>query len=179
MNKHLMTPAVPAAVEAAALTSPAHATLQIAFTDGTNVFTCADQAACDMNTTTGNLLRINTVVGNFDIEVTAAVSIMGKINGIITNTGTTPGTLTMIVGDTNFSAPVSLVRESGSLTFNNDIGESATLAFYGDKANGQPEPQHGAFCCLVCGPAANFLSIPLLARFFLLSAAGSLFAAYF
>jgi hypothetical protein len=72
------------------------------------------------------------------------VSIMGKINnlsvvnGIITNTGTTPGTLTMIVGDTNFSAPVSSVRESGSLTFNNDIGESATLAFYGDKANGQP-----------------------------------------
>jgi hypothetical protein len=144
MNKHLMTPAVPAAVGAAALTSPAHATLQIAFTDGTNVFTCADQAACDMNTTTGNLLRINTVVGNFDIEVTAAVSIMGKIdnlsvvNGIITNTGTTSGTLTMIVGDTNFSAPVSSVRESGSLTFNNDIGESATLAFYGDKANGQP-----------------------------------------
>jgi hypothetical protein len=31
---------------------------------------------------------------------------------------------------------------------------------------------HGAFCCLICGPAANFLSIPLLARFFLLSGGG-------
>ena len=31
---------------------------------------------------------------------------------------------------------------------------------------------HGAFCCLVCGPAANFLSIPLLGWFFLLSGGG-------
>jgi PEP-CTERM motif len=121
--------------------APALATLDVSFSDGTHTFTCADGLACDEDGATGNLLLINTVVGNFRIEGTFALSSAGDLstsNLTIFNLGTGTGTLNMVVGDTSFAAPVTGIRESGSLTFNEGIGSSGTISFFADKANGQP-----------------------------------------
>jgi hypothetical protein len=130
----------------AALATPAHATLQIAFTDGTNVVTCADGQACDLAGPANNIIVLNETVGNFHIigTVAASSSALGDDNlqfstSLIQNTGATLGHLTAIVGDTNFIGPVNSVRESASLTFNSAAGSGAsTLRFFADPANGQP-----------------------------------------
>jgi hypothetical protein len=142
MIKSLLAGAAIAALAA----SPALATLQIAFTDGTNVVTCADGQACDLAGPANNIIILNENVGAFHIigTVAASSSASGSDNlqfstSLIQNTGSTLGHLTAIVGDTNFIGPVSAVRESASLTFNNASGSGAsTLRFFADPANGQP-----------------------------------------
>jgi PEP-CTERM motif len=124
-----------------ALAVPAYATLDVSFSDGTHIFTCADGMSCDEDGATGNLLLINTIVGNFRIEGTFALSGPGDLstsNLTIFNLGGGTGTLQMVVGDTSFKAPVTGIRESGSLTFNEGVGSSGTISFFADKANGQP-----------------------------------------
>jgi len=130
----------------AAFVSPAFATLQIAFTDGTNFITCADGQACDLAGPAHNIIVLNETVGAFHIigTVAASTSALGGDSlqfstSLIQNTGPTLGHLTAIVGDTNFIGPVEAVRESASLTFNNATGSGAsTLRFFADPANGQP-----------------------------------------
>ena len=124
---------------------PAHATLQIAFTDGTSVVTCADGQACDLAGPTNNIIILNETVGAFHIigTVAASSSALGNDNlqlstSLIQNTGAA-GHLGIVVGDTNFIGPVEAVTESASLTFNNAVGSGAsTLHFFADPANGQP-----------------------------------------
>ena len=126
--------------------SPAQATLQIAFTDGTSVVTCADGQACDLAGPANNIIVLNETVGAFHIigTVAASSSALSDDNlqfstSLIQNTGATLGHLTAIVGDTNFIGPVNDVRESASLTFNQAVGSGAsTLRFFADPANGQP-----------------------------------------
>jgi hypothetical protein len=126
--------------------APAHATLQIAFTDGTNVVTCADGQSCDLAGPTNNIIILNETVGAFHIigTVAASSSALGDDNlqfstSLIQNTGSALGHLSIIVGDNNFIGPVEAVRESASLTFNNATGSGAsTLRFFADPANGQP-----------------------------------------
>jgi hypothetical protein len=126
--------------------TPAFATLQIAFTDGTNVVTCADGQACDLAGPANNIIVLNENVGAFHIIGTVAPSVSGVgednlqfSTSLIQNTGSTLGHLMAIVGDTNFIGPVNAVRESASLTFNNASGSGAsTLRFFADPANGQP-----------------------------------------
>jgi hypothetical protein len=126
--------------------APANATLQIAFTDGTNVVTCADGQACDLSPSANNIIVLNETVGAFHITGTVAASLSGLgddnlqfSTSLIQNTGSSLGHLTAIVGDTNFIGPVNDVRESASLTFNNAVGSGAsTLRFFADPANGQP-----------------------------------------
>ena len=142
MKNLLLTTTVLAAIGAA----PAHATLQIAFTDGTNVVTCADGQACDLAGPTNNIIILNETVGAFHIigTVAASSSALGDDNlqfstSLIQNTGPTLGHLSIIVGDNNFIGPVDAINESASLTFNNATGSGAsTLRFFADPANGQP-----------------------------------------
>ena len=139
LHKLLLTTALLAA-------SPAYATLQIAFTDGTNVVTCADGQSCDLSGGANNILVLNETVGAFRIVGTVAASLAGAADdnlqfstSLIQNTGSTLGHLTAIVGDTNFVGPTEAVRESASLTFNSATGSGAsTLRFFADPANGQP-----------------------------------------
>lgn len=140
MKKLLVTTAL-----FAALATPAHAVLQIAFTDGTNVITCADGQACDLSSGPNSLIILNENVGAFHIIGTVAASTFGSPDNLqlstslIQNTGSSLGHLSIIVGDTNFVGPVSAVRESASLTFNNATGSGAsTLRFFADPNNGQP-----------------------------------------
>jgi hypothetical protein len=127
------------------LANPANATLQIAFSDGTHSFFCADQTSCDLDGQVKNLLLLNTTVG--DIKITGSFAEAGFGKGAdslslssltITNLGSTAQTLKMAVGDTSFVGPVSAIRASGSGTFNNDVGGSLNLAFFADPANTQP-----------------------------------------
>lgn len=128
------------------LAAPAHATLQIAFTDGTTVITCADGQACDLAGPANNIIILNETVGQFHIigTVAASLSSTGEDNlqlstSLIQNSGTTLGHLGIVVGDTNFIGPVNAVRESASLTFNDAVGSGpSTLSFFADPANGQP-----------------------------------------
>jgi hypothetical protein len=129
----------------AALSIPAAATLQIAFTDGTNVVTCADGQACDLAGPANNVLLLNETVGAFHIIGAVAASQSGATDNLqfsaslIQNSGPSLGHLVAIVGDTNFLGPVSAMRESASLTFNRAVGSGAsTLNFFADPANGQP-----------------------------------------
>lgn len=124
--------------------SPANATLQIAFTDGSSVVTCADGQACDLGGPANNIIILNETVGVFHIIGTVAASQSGVANNLqlstslIQNSGGA-GNLGIVVGDTNFTGPVNDVRESASLTFNSAVGSGAsTLNFLADPANGQP-----------------------------------------
>jgi hypothetical protein len=129
-----------------AFAAPASATLQIAFTDGVNVVTCADGQACDLAGPANNIIILNTTVGAFHIigTVAASNSALNDDNlqfstSLIQNTGSALGHLTAIVGDTNFVGPVNDIRESASLTFNEAAGSGvSTLRFFADPANGQP-----------------------------------------
>ena len=136
---------LPAATILAGAATAANATLQIAFTDGTNVVTCADGQACDLAGPANNIIILNETVGAFHIIGTVAASTFGSPDSLqlstslIQNTGDTSGNLAIIVGDTNFIGPVDAVRESASLTFNNASGSGpSTLRFFGDPNNGQP-----------------------------------------
>lgn len=132
------------ATAALALASPAHALLTISFQDvGTAVtVSCSDGAACDNQGAAREVLQINQTIGQFQVIGTFAASTTGSLqssNLAIFNLGGTTDTLRMLVGDTGFTAPINAIREAGSLTFNNDVGASAsTLAFFADTGNAQP-----------------------------------------
>jgi hypothetical protein len=137
--------ALATALFAAVAIPKAHATLQIAFTDGVNVVTCADGQACDLAGPANNIIILNETVGAFHIIGTVAASTFGPPDSLqlstslIQNTGDTTGSLRIVVGDTNFLSPVSSIRESASLTFNNAAGSGpSTLSFFADPANAQP-----------------------------------------
>jgi hypothetical protein len=123
---------------------PAHAVLQIAISDGTNTFTCADGGLCDDSLEPNKVMTLANNVGNFSIEGTLSTSTSPSPNSLdlstftITNNGPTTGTLTLVVSDTDFLGGISRINESGSLTFhdNTGVGDS-TLSFFADHANGQ------------------------------------------
>lgn len=128
-----------------AVAAPAHATLQISLTDGTNVFTCHDgQLGCDLSGGANNLLLVDTTVGGFFVQIALAQSTFGTKNVLqlssanIQNLGSAEGVLTFGASDTNFIGPVGSVQESASLTFNSNVGAGpSTLKFFADPANVQ------------------------------------------
>jgi hypothetical protein len=127
------------------LMSPALATLQLSITDGTHTFSCADgQLGCDLSGGANNLLTVDTTLDGFFVQVTLTQSTFGSHNILqlssanIENNGSAEGTLTFIASDTGFHAPVSNIEESGSLTFNENVGAGlSTVSFFADHANGQ------------------------------------------
>ena len=143
MNKYLLMGVAAAALFGA---QPAQATLQIAFSDGSTVVTCADGQACDLAGPSNNIIILNTTVGAFHIIGTVAASVSGAgednlqfSTSLISNSGPSTGALRIVVGDTNFVGPVNGIRESASLTFNDALGSGpSTLGFFADSANGQP-----------------------------------------
>jgi hypothetical protein len=124
---------------------PAHARLQLSINAGGTTFTCFDgELSCDQSGGANNLLTIDTTVGGAFVEITLAQSQFGKPNilqlsssNIVNETGA-PLTITMVASDTSFVGPVTAVLESGSLTFNDAVGSSASsLKFWADPLNRQ------------------------------------------
>jgi hypothetical protein len=134
-----------AAVAAVALASPAHARLQIALNSGGSTFTCFDgQLSCDQSGGANNLLLVNATVGGILVQIALTQSIHGAINELqlssssIINENGIPAVLKLLASDTDFVGPVKAINNSGSLTFNQNIGApDSTLSFFADAANVQ------------------------------------------
>jgi hypothetical protein len=112
--------------------SSANATLQISFSNGASTFFCADQTACDLSPTFGNLLLGPVTVGDIQITDALATSDGGFFgqqslslgpalppieggNLTITNLSTTQTeSLDMAVGDNDFAPFIATIRLKAS-----------------------------------------------------------------
>jgi hypothetical protein len=125
--------------------APAHARLQLSIGSGASTFTCFDgELSCDQSGGANNLLTVDTTVGGAFVQLTLAQSSFGKVNSLqlsssnIEDTLGVPITVTLLASDTGFVAPVTFVRNSGSLTFNANVGApDSTLRFWADATNTQ------------------------------------------
>src|SRR4029077_3279285 len=126
--------------------SPASALLTIAFqANGAGaVSSCSDGAACDNSGLANQILQFNQNTGQFNITgiLTESTKVPGSnsldlTSLVITNNGPA-GFLTIVAGDNNFIGPINTINESGSGTFKNNIGATATLSFFADAGNTQP-----------------------------------------
>ena len=113
--------------------SPAYATLSVSITANGATFTCSDgEASCDQNGGANNLLTIDTTVGGAFVELTLSQSTFGNPNSLqlsssnIVNESGAPITIGLTASDTGFTSPVTFIRNSGSLTFNDAVGSAAS-----------------------------------------------------
>lgn len=158
----LLTTAILAAIGA----SPAAARLQLSIGVGANTFSCFDgQLSCDVSGGASNLLTIDTTIGGVFVQLTLAQSTFGKTNelqlsssNILNETGA-PLTVTLLASDTGFLAPVSFIENSGSLTFNTNVGATdSTLKFWADPLDAQganPTNTPGSLLETVSGHAVS------------------------
>ena len=129
--------------------APASARLQLSISSGASTFTCFDgQLGCDLSGGANNLLVVDTLLpdGAF-VQLTLAQSTFGKVDELqlsssnIENLGGAPITIKLVASDTSFIPPVTSIKESGSLTFNDAVGSGvSSLQFWADHANGQGAP---------------------------------------
>jgi hypothetical protein len=125
--------------------SPASATLQLSIGAGGSVFTCSDgELSCDQSGGANNLLVVDTSIGGAFVQLTLTQSTFGKVNELqlsssnIENLTAAPLTVTLLASDTGFLSPVRFVNNSGSLTFNSNVGApNSTLSFFADTLNRQ------------------------------------------
>jgi hypothetical protein len=123
----------------------AEARLQLSIGVGASTFTCFDgQLSCDVSGGANNLLTIDQTVGGAFVQLTLAQSTFGKVNTLqlssanIEDTLGVPITVTLLASDTGFTAPVSLINNSGSLTFNANVGApDSRLSFFADPLDRQ------------------------------------------
>ena len=109
------------------------------------MFTCSDgELSCDQSGGANNLLTVDTSIGGAFVQLTLTQSTFGKVNELqlsssnIENLTGAPLTVTLLASDTNFDAPVRFVNNSGSLTFNSNVGApNSTLSFFADVLNRQ------------------------------------------
>jgi len=150
----------------AALAGSAEARLQLTINASGSTFTCFDgQLGCDLSGGANNLLLVDQTVGNAFVQIALAQSLFGSTNELqlsssnIVNNGLVPVTVTLIASDTDFGGPVHAINNSGSLTFNANVGAPAsTLTFWADPANTQganPLNTPGTLLESVSGAAAT------------------------
>ena len=146
--------------------APADARLQLSIGSGGSTFTCFDgELSCDQSGGANNLLTVDTTVGGAFVQLTLTQSTFGAHNSLqlsssnIEDTLGVPITVTLLASDTGFTAPVSFVRNSGSLTFNANVGASnSTLKFWADVTDTQganPTNTPGALLETVSGHAVT------------------------
>ena len=125
--------------------APAHATLQLSIGAGGSVFTCSDgELSCDQSGGANNLLTVDTSIGGAFVQLTLTQSTFGKVNELqlsssnIENLTGAPLTVTLLASDTGFDAPTTFIQNSGSLTFNSNVGApNSTLSFFADTLDRQ------------------------------------------
>ena len=126
--------------------SPSHAILQIAAqVNGGAIFTCQDQqASCDTNLAPGTLTLAQTTIGGVVFNGSSQTQTIGPpTNALVTgsqtitnNTGST-ATILFAVSGTSFTAPTAIYNAAGSITYQNAVGSTVDLQWYGDTANDQ------------------------------------------
>ena len=156
-----------ASAAALALTAgAAHATLQLSIGVGGSVFSCSDgELSCDVSGGAKNLLVIDQTINGAFVQLTLTQSTFGAHNTLqlsssnIENTTATPLTVTLLASDTGFDAPASFINNSGSLTFNANVGApNSTLSFFADVLDRQganPTNTPGALLESVSGHALS------------------------
>ena len=133
--------ALGAAGALAAAATPAYALLQVTLdVNGIN-FTCVDGAACDKDSSSGEL-NFNKTIDGVKFTGTFAASqtnpnILETTSEKINNTSGSSVTFEVVVGQTDFLAPVSQVAVSGAGTWTKGAGSTATLEWWADTANSQ------------------------------------------
>jgi hypothetical protein len=146
--------------------APAHARLQLSIGSGASTFTCFDgELSCDLSGGANNLLTVDTLVGGAFVQLTLTQSTFGRVNSLqlsssnIEDTLGVPITVTLLASDTGFTAPVRFINNSGSLTFNANVGApNSTLSFFADTANTQganPTNTPGVLLTSVMGHAVT------------------------
>jgi hypothetical protein len=163
----MMKPILLAATILAAASLPAAARLQLSINANGSTFSCFDgQLGCDQSGGANNLLLVNTLVGGAFVEIALATSQFGNPNLLtlsssdIINQSGAPITIKLLASDTDFVAPVTAIRNSASLTFNNAVGSGQSmLQFWADPLNAQganPNNTPGALLETVFGtPVTN------------------------
>jgi PEP-CTERM motif len=157
---------VAAALALSAPVGSAEARLQLSIAVGGSTFSCFDgQLSCDQSGGANNLLTIDQTVGGAFVQITLAQSTFGKANELqlssssILNQSGVPITVKLLASDTAFVAPVHFINNSGSLTFNADVGAGdSTLQFWADPTNTQganPTNTPGALLETVSGHAVT------------------------
>ena len=158
----------------AAVSTPAHAVLQIAADVSGATFFCADNTGCDTNPAVGVLELANGTLNGVAVNGSIQVSTGTPANpgqdlidtsslSIINRAGATR-LVTIAVGDTDFSAPVTSFHITGSGTWVNAGGSSLLLKYYDDPANAQgadnafdaPGTIIGSFTSTGSGPLQSF-----------------------
>ena len=162
----MRTPAFFSVLALAFGAAPAHATLQLSIGAGGSVFTCSDgELSCDQSGGAKNLLTVDTSIGGAFVQLTLTQSTFGKVNELqlsssnIENLTGAPLTVTLLASDTGFDSPVRFIENSGSLTFNSNVGApDSTLSFFADPLNRQganPTNTPGSLLESVSGAAAT------------------------
>ena len=158
----------------AAVSTPAHAVLQIAADVSGATFFCADNTGCDLNPAVGVLQLANGTLNGVAVNGSIQASTGTPANpgqdlidtsslSIINNSGATR-VVTIAVGDTDFSAPVTSFDITGSGTWVKAGGSSLLLKYYDDPANAQgadnafdaPGTLLGSFTSTGSGPLKSF-----------------------
>ena len=131
----------------AAVSTPAHAVLQIAADVSGTPFFCADNTGCDLNPATGVIQlandTLNGVAVNGSIELSTGTpanpgqDLIDTSSLSIVNTSGATKVVTVAVGDTDFSAPVKSFHLTGSGTWVNSGGSSLLLEWFDDPTNTQ------------------------------------------
>jgi hypothetical protein len=166
MRSTIVSISAAALIIAAGLT-PAHARLQLSISANGSTFTCFDgQLSCDVSGGANNLLTIDQTIGGAFAQITLATSSFGAVNELtlssanIINESGAPIDIKLLASDTGFVPPVSFIKNSASLTFNDAVGSPAsTEQFWADAAGAQganPNNTPGALLATVTGtPLTN------------------------
>ena len=174
MNAKLCLPGLAAAGLMAAVSTPAHAVLQIAADVSGTPFFCADNSGCDLNGATGIIQlandTLNGVAVNGSIQVSTGTpanpgqDLIDTSSLSIVNTAGATRVVTVAVSDTDFSAPVGSFHLTGSGTWVNAGGSSLLLQWWDDPLNAQgadnafdaPGVKLGEFTSLGIDPLHSF-----------------------
>lgn len=154
--------------------SPSFATLQIAANINGTLFFCADNTACDQDPTVGSLQLGNLNLGGVTVNGSIQSQQLGVAGGVsnilntsslsVINNNATSISGTVTVGGTAFTSPTLFATLSGSGTYQNSAGSTATLTWWGDTADGQgagspgstPGAQLDSFTHTAIGSADSF-----------------------
>jgi len=158
----------------AAVSAPAHATLQIAADVSGTPFFCADNTGCDLNPATGVIQlandTLNGVAVNGSIQLSTGTpanpgqDLIDTSSLSIVNTAGATRVVTVAVSDTDFSAPVKSFHLTGSGTWVNAGGSTLLMQWWDDPANAQgakdafdaPGNLLGSFFVLGSDPLLSF-----------------------
>jgi hypothetical protein len=107
------------------------------------VFTCQDQAACDTNLAVNQLAIADQTINGVRIVGSSQIAFAGGLNFLntssfqIVNTLQAARTIILAISGIDFEGPAVSADMSGSGTFQNGVGSTINLTYYGDPTNQQ------------------------------------------